>query len=246
MAREVSFCIELDQAIGDFESFLKQDSLKASFAPKYEVSITSSRRLIIVLVCCRSPCLQQFACCSRLALRSPYHFSWVLSATVHFELETVFLNSIASWICWRYYSQTTIMKEANNVCPYVPRRPLSRDWSIVLESEFFSWQVYEAVIPMSLSLSICPYGDHFVIEKIIQLMMLSIVSLAPPIAAPAVPPCLIATFIVFSKSGALEDRSYYEIIWLQILKTLRKRKTKRKTVLRELRRCEKRATCFSA
>lgn len=99
---------------------------------------------------------------------------------------------------------------------------------------------------MSLSLSICPYGDHFVIEKIIQLMMLSIVSLAPPIAAPAVPPCLIATFIVFSKSGALEDRSYYEIIWLQILKTLRKRKTKRKTVLRELRRCEKRATCFSA
>jgi hypothetical protein len=32
----------------------------------------------------------------------------------------------------------------------------------------------------------------------------------------AVPPCLIATIRVFSKFGALRERSYNERIWLQI------------------------------
>ena len=43
-----------------------------------------------------------------------------------------------------------------NVSPYVPRRPLERDESIVLELEIFSWQVYEVVIYMLVSLTICP------------------------------------------------------------------------------------------
>jgi hypothetical protein len=43
------------------------------------------------------------------------------------------------------------------------------------------------------------------------------------IAASAVPPCLIATIKVFSKFGALRERFYNELIWLQILKMLRKK-----------------------
>jgi hypothetical protein len=70
--------------------------------------------------------------------------------------------------------------------------------------------------------------------------MLSIVSFTPPIAASTVPPCLIATFKVFSKFRALEERSYHEIIWLQILKTLREEKN----VVRELRRCDERVYMF--
>jgi hypothetical protein len=54
--------------------------------------------------------------------------------------------------------------------------------------------------------------------------MLSIILIMPPIAASAVPPCLIVTIKVFSKFGALKERSYYEIIWLQILKTLREKR----------------------
>jgi hypothetical protein len=56
----------------------------------------------------------------------------------------------------------------------------------------------------------------------------------PPIAASAVPPCLIAIIEAFSKFEALEERFYHEIIWLQILKTLREEKN----VVRELRRCD--------
>jgi hypothetical protein len=70
--------------------------------------------------------------------------------------------------------------------------------------------------------------------------MLSIVLITPPIAAFAVPPCLIATIKVFSKFGALEERSYNEIIWLQSLKTLREKKD----VVRELRRCDERVYMF--
>jgi hypothetical protein len=66
--------------------------------------------------------------------------------------------------------------------------------------------------------------------------MLSIVSITPPIAASAVPPCLIATINVFPKFGALRERSYNEIIWLQILKALREEKN----AVRELRRWEER------
>src|SRR5439155_9196473 len=54
------------------------------------------------------------------------------------------------------------------------------------------------------------------------------------------PPCLIATIKVFSKFGALEERSYHEIIWLQILKTLREEKN----AVRELRRCDERVHMF--
>jgi hypothetical protein len=70
--------------------------------------------------------------------------------------------------------------------------------------------------------------------------MLLIVSLTPPIAAFAVPPCLFGKFKVFSKFGALEERSYHEIMWLQILKTLREEKN----VVRELRRCDERVCMF--
>jgi hypothetical protein len=69
--------------------------------------------------------------------------------------------------------------------------------------------------------------------------MLSIVSITLWIAASAVPPCLITTIKVFSECGALEERSYHEIIWLQILKTLREEKN-----VRELRRCDERVHMF--
>jgi hypothetical protein len=64
--------------------------------------------------------------------------------------------------------------------------------------------------------------------------MLSIVLITPPNAASAVPPCLIATFKVYSKFGSLKERTDHEIILLQILKTHRKKKN----VVRELRRCD--------
>src|SRR5579871_6199980 len=70
--------------------------------------------------------------------------------------------------------------------------------------------------------------------------MLSIISITPLIAAFAVPPCLIATIKVFSKFGALEERSYHEIIWLQILKTPREEKN----VVWELRCCDERVHMF--
>src|ERR1700688_4471237 len=62
----------------------------------------------------------------------------------------------------------------------------------------------------------------------------------PPIAALAVPPCLITTIRVFSKFGALRERSYNERIWLQILKKLRGGKN----AVREFRRCEERGHMF--
>jgi hypothetical protein len=70
--------------------------------------------------------------------------------------------------------------------------------------------------------------------------MLLIVLIMPPIAASDVPPCLIATIKVFSKFGALEERSYHEIMWLQILKTFREEKN----AVRELRRCDERVYMF--
>jgi hypothetical protein len=54
--------------------------------------------------------------------------------------------------------------------------------------------------------------------------MLLIVLITRLIAASAVSSCLIVTIKVFSKFGALKERSYHEIIWLQILKTLREEK----------------------
>jgi hypothetical protein len=71
-------------------------------------------------------------------------------------------------------------------------------------------------------------------KKRVRLIILSIVSIMLPIAASAVPPCLIATIEFFSKFGALEERSYYEIIWYQILKKL----IEEKNAVRELRRCD--------
>ena len=72
------------------------------------------------------------------------------------------------------------------------------------------------------------------------MIILSIVLITPPIAASAVPPCLIATIKVFSKFGALEERLYHEIIWTQILKTIREEKN----AVRELRRCDGRVYMF--
>jgi hypothetical protein len=74
--------------------------------------------------------------------------------------------------------------------------------------------------------------------------MLSIVSITLLIATSAILPCLIATIEVFSKFGALRERSHNEIIWPQILKTIREEKN----AVRELRRCEERginAACFT-
>jgi hypothetical protein len=72
------------------------------------------------------------------------------------------------------------------------------------------------------------------------LIILSIVLIILPIAASAIPPCLIATTKVFSKFGALKEWSYHEIRWLQILKTLREEKN----TVRELRRCDERYRMF--
>jgi hypothetical protein len=70
--------------------------------------------------------------------------------------------------------------------------------------------------------------------------MLLIILITPPIAVSAIPPYLIATIKVFSKFGALKERSYHEIIWHQILKTPREGKN----AVRELRRCDERVYMF--
>jgi hypothetical protein len=70
--------------------------------------------------------------------------------------------------------------------------------------------------------------------------MLSIVLITPPIAALAIPPCLNATIRVFSKFGALGEKSYNERIWHQILKAL----TEGKNAVWEFRRCEERGHMF--
>ena len=70
--------------------------------------------------------------------------------------------------------------------------------------------------------------------------MLSIVLIMLPIAALAVPPCLIATIRVSLKFGALGERPYSERIWLQSLKKLREEKN----AVREFRRCEERVDMF--
>ena len=62
------------------------------------------------------------------------------------------------------------------------------------------------------------------------------VSITLSIAASAIPPCLIALIKVLSKFEVFEEKSYHEIIWLQILKTLREEKN----AVRELRRCDER------
>ena len=74
--------------------------------------------------------------------------------------------------------------------------------------------------------------------------MLLITSITLPIAASAVPPCLIVTIKVCLKFGALGERFHNERIWLQILETLEEENNQ----VRELLRCEERginATCFS-
>ena len=76
------------------------------------------------------------------------------------------------------------------------------------------------------------------------MIILSIVSITPLIAASAVSPCLIATIKVSSKFGALGGRFYQGRIWLQVLKTLKEENN----AVRELLRCEERginATYFS-
>jgi hypothetical protein len=62
----------------------------------------------------------------------------------------------------------------------------------------------------------------------------------PLIAASAFLPCLIATIKVFSKFKVLKEKSYYKIIWLQILKILKEEKN----AVRELRRCDERVCIF--
>jgi hypothetical protein len=64
--------------------------------------------------------------------------------------------------------------------------------------------------------------------------MLLIILITLLIATSAVLLYVIAIKNVFSKIGAPEEKSYYEMIWLQILKTVRKEKN----VFRELLWCE--------
>jgi hypothetical protein len=85
---------------------------------------------------------------------------------------------------------------------------------------------------MLLSSTICLLGNHVATKKRVRLNMLSIVSITPPIAASAVPLCLTATIKFFSKFGALKERSYDEIIWLQTLTIYREEKN----IVRELLR----------
>ena len=125
----------------------------------------------------------------------------------------------------------------SNVCPCVQRRTLSRDETIVLESQIFPWQVYKVVIRMLLSLTISPEEDPLATRKRLQLIMLLIVSITLLIAALAVPPCLIATIKVSSKFGALGERFHEERIWLQVLKTPREENN----AVRELHRVRRRA-----
>jgi hypothetical protein len=93
---------------------------------------------------------------------------------------------------------------------------------------------------MLLSLINSPSGNHLVIRKRLWLVILSIVSITSPIAAWAVPPCLIATVRVSSKFRALRERSHIKRIWLQILKIL---KVENNTV-REFLRCKERGHMF--
>ena len=65
--------------------------------------------------------------------------------------------------------------------------------------------------------------------------MLLIILITLLIAALAIPPCLNATIRVFSKFGALGEKSYNERIWHQILKAPREGKN----AVREFRRCER-------
>jgi hypothetical protein len=67
------------------------------------------------------------------------------------------------------------------------------------------------------STAISPPGNQSATRTTAVLVMLSIVSLTPSIAASAVPPCSIATVGVFSKFGALGGKFYQELIWLQAL-----------------------------
>jgi len=100
-------------------------------------------------------------------------------------------------------------------------------------------------------LSVCRYsaaisalGNQYATRKLQRLIMLSIVSLMPSIAAPAIPPCLIATVRVSSNFRALRERFYKERISFRILKTLRE-ENKEVRELRRARRVTQNAIYFS-
>ena len=65
---------------------------------------------------------------------------------------------------------------------------------------------------VAILLTISALGNQYVTRILRWLIMLSIVSLMSSIAAPAVPPCLIATVRVSSNIGALKERFYKERI----------------------------------
>jgi hypothetical protein len=89
---------------------------------------------------------------------------------------------------------------------------LSRDRSIVLELEFFSWQVYEAITYMLLYLSICPYKDHFtILKKNIVYNTIDSFSCAANRRS-YYPLCLFATIKISLKFEALKRKVYSEII----------------------------------
>lgn len=89
---------------------------------------------------------------------------------------------------------------------------------------------------MSFSLTISPYRATFAVRRGLCLIVLSIFLSTAIFVASAVPPCLIATINVFTKSGVLKGKSYYEIMWLYILKTPRDEKNG----VQELRRYDER------
>jgi hypothetical protein len=94
------------------------------------------------------------------------------------------------------------------------------------------------------SLAISALGNQYATRKLQWLIMLWIVSLMPSIAAPAAPPCLVATVRVSSNFGALRERCYKERILFQILKTLRE-ENKEVRELRRARRVTQNTTYFS-
>jgi hypothetical protein len=120
----------------------------------------------------------------------------------------------------------------SNVRPYAPYRETN-----------LRFRQSQALLRKSMKfLSVCRYssaisalGNQYTTRKLQWLIMPSIVSLMPSIAALAVPPCLIASVRVSSNFGALRERFYEERIRFQNLKTPREENKE----VRELRRARR-------
>jgi hypothetical protein len=79
-------------------------------------------------------------------------FVYITASDTHVKDKPLYLNLY--FFC--KINDTLFRNYSSNVCPCVPRRTPSRDKSIVYQSQLFSWQVYEFVLKMLLSLTIFP------------------------------------------------------------------------------------------